>query len=495
MFKKILVANRGEIALRVIRTCREMEIACVAVYSDADRKALHTLRADQAIYLGASEPAASYLDIDKIIAAAKNTGAQAIHPGYGFLSENAGLALRCEEEGLFFIGPPSRVIQDLGDKTVARKIMRDGGVPIIPGMVRAESDLQILTDEAGRIGYPVLIKAAAGGGGKGMRIVRAENELADACRQAASEAEAAFGNGAIYLEKFLKRARHIEFQILADSRGNIVHLLERECSIQRRHQKVIEETPSPAMTPDLRAAMGRSAVAAARASGYVNAGTVEFLLDEDGKYYFLEVNTRLQVEHPITEMITGIDIVLQQIKIAAGEPLEFTQADVMGRGHAIECRIYAEDPENGFMPSPGKIIYLKEPSGSGIRNDCGIYLGFDVPVEYDPILSKLIVWAADRNQAIARMKNALSQYVILGIKTPISFLMDVLASKPFQEGKTYTDFIATHFEGWQQRTDEADLAVLAYIVDEIAGPKRPKAHITETTGPTTPWRTIGNWRL
>ncbi|MBU0544957.1 MAG: acetyl-CoA carboxylase biotin carboxylase subunit [Proteobacteria bacterium] len=495
MFKKILVANRGEIALRIMRTCQEMGIACVAVYSDADKKALHTLRADQAIYLGASEPAASYLDIEKIIAAAKEAGAEAIHPGYGFLSENSGLARRCEEEGLVFIGPPSRVIRDLGDKTVARKIMSESGVPIISGMVRAGSDLQILTDEASRIGYPVLIKAAEGGGGKGMRVVHADNELADACRQAASEAAAAFGSGAIYLEKFLKSPRHIEFQILADSCGNIVHLLERECSIQRRYQKVVEETPSPVMTPDLRAAMGQSAVDAARASGYVNAGTVEFLLDADGKYYFLEVNTRLQVEHPITEMITGIDIVRQQIRIAAGEPLGFTQADVTGRGHAIECRIYGEDPENGFMPSPGKITYLQEPSGPGIRNDCGIYAGFDVPVEYDPILSKLIVWAADRNQAIARMKNALSQYVILGIKTPIAFLMDVLASEPFQEGKTYTDFIATHFGGWQQKTDEAGLAVLAYIIDEIAGPRRQQTHITGTTEPATPWQTIGGWRL
>ena len=495
MFKKILVANRGEIALRVIRTCQEMGIACAAVYSDADRKALHVLRADQAIYLGSSEPAASYLDIEKIITAAKDAGAQAIHPGYGFLSENAGLAMRCEEEGLIFIGPPFRVIQDLGDKTFARRIMSRSGVPIIPGMVRAESVIQILTEEAGRIGYPVLIKAAAGGGGKGMRVVCAENEIADACRQAASEAGSAFGNGAIYLEKFLKRPRHIEFQILADSHGNIVHLLERECSIQRRHQKVIEETPSPIMTPDLRTAMGQSAVAAARASGYVNAGTVEFLLDEDGKYYFMEVNTRLQVEHPITEMITGIDIVQQQILIAAGEPLGFTQEDIKGRGHAIECRIYGEDPENGFMPSPGKITYLQEPSGPGIRNDCGIYSGFDVPVEYDPILSKLIVWAADRNQAIARMKNALSQYVIMGIKTPIAFLMDVLASKPFRDGETCTDFIATHFEGWQQRTDETDLAVIAYVIDEITGHRKPQAHISGTTEPVTPWQTIGNWRL
>jgi acetyl-CoA carboxylase, biotin carboxylase subunit len=495
MFKKILVANRGEIALRIIRTCREMGIACAAVYSDADKKALHTLRADQAIHIGASEPAASYLDIEKIIGAAKNAGAEAIHPGYGFLSENPALARRCEEEGLVFIGPSSSVIRNLGDKTVARKIMQDSGVPVIPGMLCSESDPEILANEASRIGYPVLIKAAAGGGGKGMRVVYAENELADASRQAAGEAMAAFGSGAIYLEKYLESPRHVEFQILADRHGNIVHLFERDCSIQRRYQKIIEETPSPAMTPDLRAAMGMSAVDAARASGYVNAGTVEFLLDGEGKYYFLEVNTRLQVEHPVTEMITGIDIVREQILIAAGEVLQFTQSDITARGHSIECRIYGEDPENGFMPSPGKITFLQEPSGPGVRNDSGIYAGFDVPVEYDPILSKLIVWAPDRKQAIERMKHALSQYVILGIKTPVPFLIDVLASKAFQDGKTSTDFIAAHFREWKQKSDETDLALIAYIVDEIAGQKRANAQTSGSNREPNPWQTIGNWRL
>lgn len=495
MFTKILVANRGEIALRVMRTCREMGIASVAVYSDADRKALHTLNADQALYLGASEPAASYLDIEKIIQAARECGAQAVHPGYGFLAENAAFAERCEQEGLVFIGPPSRVIQSLGDKTTAREIMRRGGVPIIPGMIKAESHMDILTAEARQLGYPVLIKAAAGGGGKGMRVVQSETELPDACRQAAAEAQAAFGSGAIYLEKYLKRPRHVEFQILADAHGNVVHLMERECSIQRRHQKIIEETPSPAMTTELRESMGRAAVEAARASGYINAGTVEFLLDEDDNYYFLEVNTRLQVEHPITEMILGMDLVRQQIRIAAGEPLGFTQADIVSRGHAIECRIYGEDPENGFMPSPGKIHFLKEPVGPGIRNDCGVYSGFEVPVEYDPILSKLIVWAEDRDQAIARMRGALSQYIILGVKTPIAFLMEVLASEPFQRGETFTDFIATHFNNWRQPLDEAALAALAYIIYEMAGPRRKKGMVSELAEPNSPWLQLGNWRL
>ena len=386
------------------------------------------------------------------------------------------LPSRCERENIVFIGPPPQVIQDLGDKTVARKIMMKSGIPVIPGMIRPEPDPAIMIREADKIGYPVLIKAAAGGGGKGMRIVHSKEEMKDACLQAQSEAYAAFGNGAIYLEKYLEKPRHVEFQILADTHGNVVHLLERECSIQRRHQKIIEETPSPAMTPELRAEMGQAAVEAARASGYVNAGTVEFLLDANGKFYFLEVNTRLQVEHPITEMITGIDIVRQQIRIAAGVPLDFTQEDISGRGHAIECRIYAEDPENDFFPSPGKITYLKEPSGPGIRNDCGVYSGFEVPVEYDPILSKLIVHASRSKAGHPRMINALSQYVILGIKTPIPFLMDVLASKAVSGRETYTDFIDTHFDGWRQTTDEADLAAMAYIIDEIAGKKRSQTN-------------------
>jgi acetyl-CoA carboxylase, biotin carboxylase subunit len=478
-----------------MRACRDMGIETVAVFSDADREALHVLESDQAVYLGKSDPADSYLNIDKIISAAEETGAQAIHPGYGFLAENAEFALRCAKENIIFIGPPPPVISNLGDKTVAREIMTKSGVPVIPGMLKSEPDPEKMIQEADRMGYPVVVKAAAGGGGKGMRVVYLREEMIQACRQAESEAKAAFGNSDIYLEKYLDKPRHIEIQILADSHGNIVHLLERECSIQRRHQKIIEETPSTALTPSMREAMGLAAVEAARASGYVNAGTVEFLLAPDGKFYFLEVNTRLQVEHPITEMITGIDIVMQQIRIAAGLPLEFSQEEVSGRGHSIECRIYGEDPENNFFPSPGMIQYLKEPIGPGIRNDCGVYSGFEVPVEYDPIISKLIVHAQDRKQAIVRMINALSQYVVIGIKTPIPFLMDILASKEFQAGGTHTGFIDAHFNGWRQNIDEIDLAALAYIVDELSGKKKSLLKSSLPMDSVTPWQTLGNWRI
>ncbi len=494
MFKKILIANRGEIALRIMNTCHEMGISTVAVYSDADRKALHVLKASHAVYLGSPEPSESYLNIDKIINAAKESRAEAIHPGYGFLAENPGFAGRCEAEGLVFIGPPSSVISSLGDKTTARQTMIKNGVPVIPGMFCPESDKEIMASEADKLGYPVLIKAAAGGGGKGMRLVETPSDLHEACTSAANEAKRAFGNDSIYLEKYIQCPRHIEFQVLADRFGNTVHLLERECSIQRRHQKIIEETPSPAMTPELRERMGNAAIMAARASGYVNAGTVEFLLDKDGNFYFLEVNTRLQVEHPITEMITGLDLVRLQIRIAEGNPLPFTQKDIAGRGHAIECRIYAEDPEQGFFPSPGKIEFMKEPSGPGIRNDCGIYSGFNVPVEYDPILSKLIVYASNREDAIRRMVRALKEYVILGVKTPIAFLMDILNSIPFAEGQTYTDFINTHFPCWRPEKPDIDIARIAYIIDEIAGKKK-----VQTAGPAaddypTPWQSLGQWR-
>ncbi|MCG6534383.1 MAG: acetyl-CoA carboxylase biotin carboxylase subunit [Syntrophales bacterium LBB04] len=434
MFSKVLVANRGEIALRVMKTCREMGISTVAVYSEADRQAAHVWRADQAVFLGGAEPAESYLNIERILAAAKETGAEAIHPGYGFLAENPDFAERCEQEGLVFIGPPPRVIRELGDKTIARRTVMHSGVPVIPGMTKPEADPQVLAREAAEIGYPVLIKAAAGGGGKGMRVVTSTREFHDACISASSEAKGAFGNGSIYLEKYLWRPRHIEFQIVADLHGQVVHLFERECSVQRRHQKIIEETPSPVMTPALRERMGAAAVAVARASGYVNAGTVEFLLDQEGNFYFLEVNTRLQVEHPITEMITGLDIVRIQLEVAAGNPLPFAQDDIRSRGHAIECRIYAEDPEKGFCPSPGTIVYLEEPSGPGIRNDCGIYSGSQVPVEYDPILSKLIAHAPTRDQAIRRMSKALQDYVILGVRTCVPILIDVLQSEAFQRG-------------------------------------------------------------
>jgi acetyl-CoA carboxylase biotin carboxylase subunit len=495
MFNKILIANRGEIALRIIRTCHEMGIAAAAVYSDADRKSLHVMEADHAVHIGPSAPSESYLNMDRIIGVAKDAGADAIHPGYGFLAENAEFARRCAQEKIVFIGPCPRAIHDLGDKTVARSIMTQIGVPVIPGMLRPEPDPERMKKDADQMGYPVVVKAVAGGGGKGMRIVRSEAEMADACRQAKSEARAAFGDGAIYLEKYLDNPRHIEFQILADIQGNAIHLFERECSIQRRHQKIIEETPSTALTPALRHQMGQAAVAAARATGYVNAGTVEFLLDQDGRFYFLEVNTRLQVEHPVTEMVFGIDIVRRQIQIAAGLPLDLTQEDITGRGHAIECRIYGEDPENNFFPSPGKISFLKEPAGPGVRNDCGVYSGFEVPVEYDPILSKLIVCAQDRKQAIARMVNALSNYVVLGIKTPIPFLIDVLASQEFQEGKTHTGFIDAYFKGWRQSKEKIELAAIAYIIDEIANRNKPLIDSGSHFENDSPWQSLGHWRI
>jgi len=494
MFDKILIANRGEIVVRIIATCREMGIKTVTVYSEADREALHVLEADEAVCLGPSAPAESYLNMDKIIAAAKQTGSQAIHPGYGFLAENPLFVERCREEAIVFIGPPARAVRDLGDKTVARRTMTNSGVPVIPGMMQAEANPDVLMKEARLIGYPVLIKAAAGGGGKGMRIVHAAGELLEAAESASREAKSAFGNGAIYLEKYLHQPRHVEFQILADTHGNVIHLLERECSIQRRHQKIIEETPSTALTPKLRQEMGKAAVAAARASGYVNAGTVEFLVDHDGKFYFLEVNTRLQVEHPITEMITGIDLVRQQIEIAAGNPLKFSQADIVGRGHAIECRIYAEDPLSAFLPSSGRIEFMQEPRGPGVRNDNGVYSGYTVPMEYDPILSKLITHAESRQECIERMIRALKDYIVLGVLTPIPFLMDILSSEAFIRGETYTNFIDTHFADWRPAMEGVDLACVAYIADSLSN-HRTKGSFIPTDGETySPWQTLGNFR-
>jgi acetyl-CoA carboxylase biotin carboxylase subunit len=495
MFKRILIANRGEIACRIMATCREMGIETVAVYSEADRTAAHVLAADRAVWLGASAPAASYLDQDRIMTAARDTGSEAIHPGYGFLAENDTFATRCEAEGFTFIGPPAAAIRDLGDKTVARRIMADSGVPVIPGLPQAEADPRKLAAAADHIGYPVLIKAAAGGGGKGMRVVAAPEALADAAAAAGREAAAAFGNAAIYIEKYLPRARHVEFQIMADQHGGCIHLLERECSIQRRHQKIIEETPSPALTSALRDAMGAAAVRAARAAGYINAGTVEFLLDPEDRFYFLEVNTRLQVEHPVTEMVTGIDMVREQIRIAAGLPLAYAQSDITGRGHAIECRIYAEDPQNDFFPAPGPIEYLRAPQGPGIRIDSGIYAGGQVPVEYDPILAKLIVQAENREAAIARMRRALAEYVILGVKTPIAYLRDVLNHEAFRAGATFTDFIPRHMTDWTPAVSAADTAALAYIADELtAVPRAAARKDLDRGGWPTPWQTLGAWR-
>jgi acetyl-CoA carboxylase biotin carboxylase subunit len=494
MFKKILIANRGEIAVRIMRTCREMGLKTVAVYSEADAAALHVLEADQAVFLGPSEPAQSYLNSERLIKAALDSGAEAVHPGYGFLAENAEFAEACAQAGLVFVGPPGSVIRDLGNKTVARRIMGQAGVPLIPGMMTTSTDPQVLAAEAERIGYPVIIKAEAGGGGKGMRIVTDQTALEETVLSCRSEAEKAFGNGALYLEKHLQRPRHIEFQILADHHGKVAHLFERECSIQRRHQKIIEETPSPLMTPDLRQRMGQAAVAAAKASGYRNAGTVEFLVDQDGSFYFLEVNTRLQVEHPITEMTTGKDLVREQLKVASGEPLSFNQEELFQQGHALECRIYAEDPEADFFPSPGLILFLQEPSGPGVRNDCGIYAGFEVPVEYDPILSKLIVHGPDRDAARQRMIRALEHYAILGIRTTIPFLLDVLKAPAFARGETFTDFIECHFPAWKQSEETAELAALAYGIDERTG-KGGQTERMVFKGAPSPWETLGPWRM
>jgi acetyl-CoA carboxylase biotin carboxylase subunit len=496
MFRKILIANRGEIAVRIMRTCGEMGIAAVAVYSEADRSALHVQTADEAISIGPSEPRESYLNIEKIVSAARACGAEAIHPGYGFLAENGAFAERCEAEGLRFIGPPAGVIRSLGDKTTARRLMLEGAVPVIPGMMEPEADPAILAEAARKIGYPVLLKAAAGGGGKGMRVVSDADKLKEAFNEATSEAQSAFGSGAVYLEKYIERPRHVEIQILADTHGHIVHLGERECSLQRRHQKIIEESPSPALNPALRDSMGKAALSAARAAGYVNAGTVEFLLDAQDRFYFLEVNTRLQVEHPVTEMVTGIDLVREQIRIAAGEPLSFRQEEIRPRGHAIECRIYAEDPEQGFLPSPGEILHLREPSGPGVRVDSGIYSGFTVPTAYDPILSKLIVHAGDRPGAIERMVRALGEYCVLGIRTPVDFLLDVIRSEEFRKGETHTRLIDERFAGWKSSLSRTDLACLAYAASRLS----PRKNVPSGTGKErdhfpSPWETLGNWSL
>jgi pyruvate carboxylase subunit A len=440
MIRKILIANRGEIAVRVIRACREMGIASVAVYSEADAGALFTLCADEARLLGPAPAAQSYLDVGKIIRTAKETGADAIHPGYGFLAENPDFAAACESEGLRFIGPGSRVLRLLGDKLAARREMTKAGVPVVPGTKERVEDLGQARRAAEAIGYPVILKPSGGGGGIGMTIVAQESGLAKALESSRAIAETNFALGDIYIEKYLPDPRHIEFQILGDSMGNTVHLGERECSIQRRHQKLIEESPSAALTPELRETMGQTAVKAARWVGYEGAGTVEFLF-AGGRFYFLEVNARVQVEHPVTEMVTGIDIVKEQIRIAAGLPLGFRQEDVRMRGSAIECRINAEDPLNGFAPSPGRIQEYLAPGGPGIRVDSGISSLHSVPPYYDPLMSKLIAWGADRDEAIARMRRALFEYVIGGVRSNIPFHQAVMENPRFLKGDLGTHFM------------------------------------------------------
>jgi acetyl-CoA carboxylase, biotin carboxylase subunit len=474
VFRKVLIANRGEIAVRLIRGLRELNIASVAVYSDADRASLAVRMADEAAHLGPAPSSESYLRIDKIIAAALRHGAEAIHPGYGFLSENAEFAEAVTNAGLVFIGPPAEAIKKMGSKTAARKIAIAAGAPVVPGTEAAIHSIEQARATAQSLGYPVLLKAAAGGGGKGMRRVDREEDLESAIRDASSEALHAFQNNEVYLEKLVIEPRHIEIQILGDHHGHMIHLGERECSIQRRHQKVIEECPSPLMAidPGLRDRMGAAAVKVARAAGYANAGTIEFLVDRDRNFYFLEMNTRLQVEHPVTELVTGLDLVSWQLKIAAGEHLTIQQSDIRWTGSAIECRVYAEDPENNFLPYPGKITYLTEPSGPGIRLDSGVYQGWDVPYDYDPLLAKLVAWAPDRNTAISRLKRALTEYKVGGIRTNLSFFIEVLNDEVFQRGEVSTAFLDGFFARRKSAPQpDPEMEAVATIVAALTKPK------------------------
>ncbi|HTO93319.1 MAG TPA: acetyl-CoA carboxylase biotin carboxylase subunit [Bacteroidota bacterium] len=486
--RKILVANRGEIALRVLRTCREMGLGTVAVYSEADRTSPHVQAADEAVAIGPAPSRESYLRIDRILEAASATGADAVHPGYGFLSENPLFAQAVSDAGLVFIGPPAGAIRAMGDKTAARALAARAGVPTVPGTPGALSGAAEAIDFCARYGYPVLVKAAAGGGGKGMRIVREARELEGALRAAASEARSAFGDERLFLERYIEEPRHVEMQIVADAHGNAVHLGERECSIQRRHQKVIEESPSVVVDEAMRGRMGETALSVARACGYVNAGTVEFLVDRDRNFYFLEMNTRLQVEHPVTELRTGLDLVALQIRIAGGERLPLAQEEVRFNGHAIECRICAEDPENNFLPSTGRIIHLRTPAGPGIRDDRGINEGGEISVFYDPMIAKLIAWDPSRESARLRLIRALREYEVLGVKTNIPLCLFVLSHALFRSGDISTHFIETHWkpDGIHPGGDgeaEAAAAVCALIAAGRA-----------TGGGGLPERRGGGWR-
>lgn len=502
MFKKILIANRGEIAVRVIRACRELGVTSIAVYSTVDRDSIHVQLADEAVCIGEASPEKSYLNIDAIIKAARETNAEAIHPGYGFLAENHLFAERCETESIAFIGPDSKALKLVGDKVASRKVTKNAGIPIIPGMKSKSTSVDECMTEAEKIGYPVLLKASAGGGGKGMRVIYSKDELNTAVEAGMREAKSAFGDPSVYLEKYIEQPRHIEFQILADKYGHAIHLFERECSIQRRHQKIIEESPSTALDDDMRKRMGKTALKVIEVSKYSNAGTVEFLVDRDKNFYFLEVNARLQVEHPVTELVTGIDLVHSQLRIAAGEKLWLKQQQLRQNGHAIECRIYAEDPQNNFLPSAGKILFMKEPSGPGIRHDCGIYSGYNVSVYYDPILSKLIIWAPTRKICCKRIASALIDFPILGIKTNIEFLHDAITHSEFSAGNTFTDFINKNMADWQSRAlvqsgsnDEIlNEALLAAAVFSSSA-KKSKAISTKTEGIPSPWQTLGEWRI
>jgi len=445
MFSKVLIANRGEIALRIIRACHELDIKTVAVYSQADEDSLHVQLADEAYCIGPAQSAQSYLNVNNILSVALMSRAEAIHPGYGFLAENADFADLCEEHQIKFIGPSAQMITQMGDKATAKRSMIKVDMPVVPGTDGTTSDPALVRAWGEKIGYPIIVKATAGGGGKGMRVVNNEDEVENQLSTARAEAKAAFGNDEVYIEKFIKNPRHIEFQILADQYGNVVHLGERDCSIQRRHQKLIEEATSPVITPEKREKMGQTILRAVRKLGYEGVGTVECLCDDDLNFYFMEMNTRIQVEHPVTEMITGVDLIKEQIKVAAGEPLRFTQDDIEFKGHAIECRINAEDPDKNFMPCPGKVTGYVAPGGPGVRVDSHMYTGYSIPPYYDSLMAKLICYGKDRSEAIARMKRALNEYGITGVKTTIPFHLQVLDNPAFLSGQeVYTDFIARH---------------------------------------------------
>jgi 3-methylcrotonyl-CoA carboxylase alpha subunit len=496
MFKKVLIANRGEIAVRIISACQELGVKTVAVYSDADGTTPHVQIADETYSLGEPAPLESYLNIDKIITAAKKTGAEAVHPGYGFLAENPTFAERCEKEGITFIGPRSDVILLMGHKIEAKTTIQKAGVPVIPGYHGGDQSIDTLLDEGVKIGFPLLIKAASGGGGKGMRIVQDERELPGFIESCKRESLKAFGDDTVFLEKYLDKPRHIEFQVLGDVCGNTIHLFERECSIQRRHQKIIEETPSLALTPELRKRMGEAAVKTAEAVNYTNAGTVEFMVDAQKNFYFLEMNTRLQVEHPITEFVTGIDLVKWQLRIASGEKLTLTQDELVQRGHAVECRIYAEDPQNQFLPSTGVLHCVEPPQGINVRNDSGIDQGMEVTAFYDPLLAKLTVYGETRDETIQKMMWALSNYAILGVTTNISFLKRVLDHKAFRSGDITTHFIDDHRELFLESVLPDEALIAAALAETLRMTPESVQDNVKTQGvadPYSPWRNTGNW--